>query len=152
MSKIEAVAEQLAAPVCEAQGCFLYDVEFKKEGADTFLRVFIDADGGVTVDMCEAVSRALEAALDSADPISEPYILEVSSPGIERALKKDWHYDAAVGKDVTIKLFRPIDGQKVITAKLVSHDKGIVTIQPEGGEKLRIEKGKIAKANLAFAF
>lgn len=151
MAKIEHTIEALTQPICEQNGCYLYEVEYKKEGSDWFLRVYIDKEGGVDIDTCEAVSRALSTALDEADPIKEPYTLEVSSPGIERVLSRPWHFDKAVGSQVELKLFRPYEGKKVLVGTLQKHDGGIITVEVDGAA-ITFEKGKIAKAKIHFEF
>ena len=110
-SVIETV-EPLLSPVISEQGCELYDIEYVKEGGDRILRLYIDKDGGVDLNDCERVSRASEAVLDDKDPIPAAYVLEVSSPGIERKLKKDSHYARYTGEKVLVRLFSPIDGRK----------------------------------------
>ncbi len=97
MSKAEEIAEREAEAICSGCGLYVYDVEYKKEGGENVLRVFIDSDSGVTLDDCEKVSRALSDRLDELDPIKGAYELEISSPGVERIIKRDWHYDKALG-------------------------------------------------------
>ena len=106
--EIEERTEKLLKPITEDNGVSVYDVEYVKEGSDYYLRAYIDKDGGVTIDDCEAVSRALNDKLDEEDYIDDAYILEVSSPGLTRALKKPEHFSKSIGKDVEFKLFSPI--------------------------------------------
>ena len=108
----EEKVEQLLLPITQEYGVSIYDVEYVKEGADYYLRAYIDKEGGVTIDDCENVSRKLSDALDKDDFIAQAYILEVSSPGLGRTLKKDRHLEQSIGKDVELKLFEAIDGTK----------------------------------------
>ncbi len=107
-----AVVTELARSITDELGLFLWDVRFEKEGADWFLRIFIDSDEGITVEDCEAVSRPLSKLLDEADPIEQSYYLEVSSPGIERELRQPIHFAVCIGDMVSVKLIRPRDGKR----------------------------------------
>ena len=151
MSKIEACAEELARPICEAAGMSLYDVEYKKEGQDYYLRVYIAKEGGVGIDDCETVSRLLSDRLDEADPIPDAYILEVSSPGIERTLRKDEHFRGAVGEEIECKLFAPLDGKKVLTGILEAFEDGSLTLRM-GDTAVTLPKEKCAQAKTVFHF
>lgn len=110
----------------------LVDLEFVKEGANWYLRAYIDKEGGVTIDDCEAVSRALEAKLDEADPIEQAYILEVSSPGIDRPLKKDADFVKYQGELVDVKLYKAQEGRKQFQGKLLGLADGVLSIEEEG--------------------
>ena len=110
MSKITETVWQLVQPVAEANGVELWDVEFVKEAGTQYLRVFIDKDGGVDINDCERVSRGIDPVLDEADPIPTSYYLEVSSPGIERDLTKDWHFEQYLGQPVRLRFIREQDG------------------------------------------
>lgn len=112
MSKIKQIAEELALPVAEELGLELYDVEYKKEGSDWRLTYFIDKEGGVNLNDCEDFSSRVSDILDECDPIEQNYILTVSSPGIERKLTQPKHYTAMLGKEIEIKLFVAINGEK----------------------------------------
>lgn len=125
----EAKTEQLIQPLIDANNFELVDVEFVKEGSDWYLRVYIDKDGGITVDDCELISRAFNEILDREDYISEQYIFEVSSPGLMRPLKKEKDYKRSVGKLIDIKLYKPVDKCKEFTGVLDSYDKDTVTIK-----------------------
>ena len=151
MSKIEAAFEKMAAPLCQAHGVYIYEVEYKKEGSDYFLRLYIDKDGGVNIEDCENVSRAINPLLDETDFIKDAYIFEVSSPGIDRLLTRPWHYEKVIGEDVTVKLFAPIDSKKELTGTLISCDEESFTINADGKE-ITIEKTKAAQTRLAFKF
>ena len=120
MAKNPSVAErvaELAEPLVEEFGYFLWDVEFVKEGGRRVLRITIDSEEGITIDDCEKVHRAIDPVLDEADPIEEAYYLEVSSPGIERELRTDMHIEACEGWDAEVRLYAPIDGAKSFRGK-----------------------------------
>ena len=151
-SKIEETVWQIAEPIANENGLEIYDVEFKKEGSDYFLRVFIDREEGVSIDDCEAVSRPLSDALDEADPISEGYYLEVSSPGIERQLKRQKDFDRFCGENISVKLFRAVNGTKQLTAKLVSRNDEKLTVEIETGETVEIDNKDVAVVRLAVDF
>ncbi len=137
---VEAVT-QLVKPIIEQMGLRLWDVRFVKEGASWYLRIFIDKDSGVTIDDCEAVSRAVDKPLDDLDPIEQNYCLEVSSPGIERELIKDEHFDAFLGAPVMIKTIRPDDnGERDFKGTLIAHTKDDITVVLENGEQTVIKK------------
>jgi ribosome maturation factor RimP len=149
--KIEDITEELAVPIIEENNCELVDIEYIKEGPEWYLRVYIDKEGGVTVDDCQKVSEALSDLLDRVDPIDHSYILEVSSPGVERPLKTKRDYDHFTGREVEIKLFSAQDGKKEFSGVLEGFENGIVTIVTSEG-KLSFQKEKIASARLAFKF
>jgi len=150
--KIPQIVSEMAAPFAESVGCIIDDVEFKKEGSEYVLRVIIDVaddkDGGVSIDQCESVSRALSDALDSSDPISQAYMLEVSSPGIDRPLKRDKDFSRFMGRDIDIGLFKAVNGSKTISGKLIGYEDGVITIDT-GKEEFKIEKEKTASVRLA---
>lgn len=151
----EARTEELLAPIAEANGCWIYDVEYIKEGSDWYLRAYIDKESGVSINDCEAVSRALSDKLDEENFISDAYILEVSSPGLGRALKKDRHFEKSIGEEVELKTFKPIDGKKEFTGILKSYDKDTVTIETGDGEKrqdMAFDRSGIAVVRLALDF
>ncbi len=136
-SDVCAAVHELAAPIAAAAGCVIYDIEFVKEGSDYYLRVYLDmsdSERSVSLDECEAVSRALSDALDSADPIEQAYMLEVSSPGLDRALKTDAHFARFMGSKVDIGLYKPVDGSKIITGTLSAYEDGVITLLTHGGE------------------
>ena len=130
----EAKTEQLLLPITEKHGVEIYDVEYVKEGSDWYLRAYIDKPEGVNIVDCENVSRELSDALDGEDFIPDAYILEVSSPGLGRALKKDKHLEKSLGAEVEIKTYKPIDGQKEFTGILKAYDADTVTIGNSGND------------------
>ena len=146
-SVIETV-EPLLSPVVSEQGCELYDIEYVKEGGDRILRLYIDKDGGVDLNDCERVSRAVEDVLDEKDPIPAAYVLEVSSPGIERKLKKDSHYARYTGEKVLVRLFSPIDGRKSFKGILQGLRDGAVTVTEEDGREFKFERAIISSCRL----
>lgn len=132
---------ELAEPIAEELGLSLWDVRFLKEGAVWYLRIFIDKPEGVTIDDCEAMSRAIDEPLDRLDPIEQNYCLEVSSPGIERELVRDEHFEAFLSAPVMVKLIRPGEnGIRELKGTLLSHDKENVTIMLEGDGPVTIRK------------
>lgn len=142
----------LLKPLMEERQFELVDVEFVKEAGNWFLRVYIDKPGGITIDDCELISRALSDKLDEEDFIVESYILEVSSPGLGRPLKKEKDFVRSQGQSVEVKLFRPIEKQKEFTGILKSWDKDTVTLEFEEEAVLTIERANIALIRLAFDF
>ncbi|MFO7160300.1 MAG: ribosome maturation factor RimP [[Clostridium] cellulosi] len=139
------VVEQLANPIAERLGLTIWDVEFVKEGASYYLRVFIDKDEGVTIDDCENMSRALDKELDRVDPIDQSYCLEVSSPGIERELKRDWHFEKYIGNRVKVRLIRPnSSGLRDIDGILKSYDGTAVEIETPDAGVLVIKRSEAA--------
>lgn len=122
------VVTALVQPVLEAQGLTLWDLRFEKEGAGWYLRVFIDKEGGVTIEDCERFSRAVSPLLDEADPIEQSYLFEVCSPGIERELTRPWHFAACAGKPVTVRFIRPVEGVRDFTGILQGMQEGVVSL------------------------
>ena len=151
MSKIEEIAEKETAAICEKEGLYVYEVEYKKEGSDMVLRIFIDSDTGVTLTDCDKVSRALSDRLDELDPIKTPYELEISSPGIERLLSRDWHFEKVLGEKINVKLFKPIDGMKSFTGILKEADSETFTVEL-GDKEIKIEKNKASQIKTVFEF
>ena len=126
---------QLCEPIINELGLSLWDVRYVKEGAGWFLRIYIDKDGGVDINDCEAVSRAVNEPLDELDPIENAYCLEVCSPGIERELIRDEHFEQFIGADIMVKMRVPIDGiGKEFKGVLKSYDDGMVTIRDHSDE------------------
>ena len=130
------LCEQIAKPIVESMGFELCDVEFLKEYGDWVLTYYIDKEGGVTIDDCEAVSRALDPVLDEADPIEQEYVLSVSSLGIDRPLKKDRDFERAMGKEMKVKLYAPFEKKKEWIGNLIAFDADGFTIRTEKGREL----------------
>lgn len=129
--EIERRTEELLSAIAPENGVSVYDVEYVKEAGEYYLRCFISAPDGVTIDHCVAVNHAMSRALDEADFIADAYTLEVSSPGLGRALTKDRHLAQEIGKDVDVKLYKAIEGKKVFCGRLLAFDKETVTIETE---------------------
>ena len=136
--------EELLKPITEAHGFEVVGVEFVKEGGNRFLRAYIDKEGGITVDDCEIASRALSDKLDEEDFIEESYILEVSSPGLGRPLKKEKDYIRNMGELIEIRTYKAIDKQKDFCGVLTAYDADTVTIEEEDGKERTFEKNMIA--------
>ena len=138
---------EFAEPLVQACGCSLWDVEYVREGGEWFLRLYLDKEGGVDIDDCEAVSRAVDPVLDEKDPIPESYFLEVSSPGIERALTRDEHFARYLGEPVRVTMIRPLDGCKELVGELVKKEGALLTLALEGGGTVEIDLAQTAKVN-----
>ncbi len=155
MAKNTSIAETvraLAEPIAEELGCWLWDVEYVKEGARRILRITIDSEDGITIDDCEKMHRALDPVLDEADPIEEQYYLEVSSPGVERDLKTKEHIYACEGWDVEVRLYAPLNGSKVFRGVLLESDEnGDIRIDSDG-TVLTFPKNTVAKLRTYFEF
>ena len=146
----ESMTEELITPIIEANHFELVDVEWVKEGPNWYLRVYIDKEGGITVVDCELVSRAFGDILDEKDYIAENYIFEVSSPGLDRPLKKEKDFARSVGKEVEVRLYKAIDKKKEFVGLLDSYDDHSVTLELEDGNTKTFEKSAIALIRLAF--
>lgn len=144
--------EALIMPLIEANHFELVDVEYVKEGGTWYLRAYIDKPGGITVDDCEVVNRALSDLLDQEDFIEESYILEVSSPGLGRPLKKERDFARSLGEEVEIRTYRMVNKQKEFRGILKAYDKDTVTIETEEEEEQVFERENIALIRLAFDF
>ena len=151
MSKITDLVEAMARPAAEANGCSLWDVEYVKEAGSWYLRLYIDKEGGVSIDDCEAVSRAVDPLLDEADPIPDAYTFEVSSAGADRVLKRPEHFAAFLGAEVDVKFYRAVDGQKTRTGILAGYEDGDVTLYADGRE-VTFPKNEIAAVRLHISF
>lgn len=148
----EKKTEELITPIVEANSFELVDVEYVKEGGNYYLRAYIDKPGGITIDDCEVVSRALSDKLDELDFIKEAYILEVSSPGLCRPLKKEKDFERSIGQEVEIKLYKPINKQKELIGLLDAYDKENVMIKVDDETIMTIQRKDIALIRLAFDF
>lgn len=144
--------EEILLPIVEEYGFELVDVEYVKEGSTWYLRAYIDKPGGINIDDCETVSRRLSDILDEKDYIDEAYILEVSSPGLGRPLKKEKDFRRSLGEEVEIRTYRMIEKQKEFTGILKDYDENTVTIEFDGGTAKTFEKSDIALIRLAFDF
>jgi ribosome maturation factor RimP len=137
MAVIDKVRE-LAQPIADEIGVFLWDVRFEKEGASWYLKVLIDKDGGVSMDDCEAMTRPLNKILDETDPIQQSYILEVGSPGLGRDLRRPEHFIACIGDEVRVRTIRPVDGERDFIGILYSFDKNEFVIAQSEAEADRL--------------
>jgi len=146
-NKISETVINIARPIAEGLGLVLVDVEFVREGKDWYLRVYIDKDGGVTLDDCEAVSRPLSDKLDKLDPIPQAYLLEVSSPGVERPFKTSRDFEKAIGENVRVKLYKAINGRKTIDGILEKYDGETVTILTDEDVREIYQLKDISKIN-----
>ena len=151
MAKVTELVAALAAPIAEQNGCTLWDVEYVREAGQWFLRVYIDKPEGISINDCEAVSRPLSDALDEADPIEGSYVLEVSSAGADRPLKKPAQFQQFLGAEVDVRLYRPLDGRKEYTGVLKGYDGGDVTIETAGEARTFVKKD-VAQVRLTVHF
>lgn len=147
----ETRTEEILIPIVADAGVEIYDVEYVKEGSDWYLRVYIDKPEGVNINDCEVVNRALSAKMDELDFIDDAYILEVSSPGLGRALKKERHFEKSIGQEVEVKTYKAIDKEKQFVGILQSYENGIITIETEKKE-MKFEKADVASVRLTFDF
>lgn len=151
MASIEERVEKLITSKVEELGYSLYDVQYAKEGKDYFLRIFIDKPDGIDLNDCEKVSDGVNQLLDEADYIKEQYFLEVSSPGIERLLRKDKHLQSAIEKEIEINLFKPVNGKKQFVGILKQFDdEKIVISETESNEEIEIERKNISLVKEKF--
>ena len=148
----EAKTEEFLQPIVDEHGFELVDVEYVKEGSNWYLRAYIDKEGGIAVDDCEVISRILNDWLDKTDFIEDSYILEVSSPGLGRPLKKEKDYKRSIGREVEVRLYKAIDRQKEFTGTLSAYDDKTVTLTMEDGSEAVFEKADIALIRLALDF
>ena len=151
MSKITEKVFALAQPVVENEGCSLWDVEYLREAGTWYLRIYIDKEGGVSIDDCERISRALDPILDEADPIPESYVFEVGSAGAERELKRPSDFRQFMGHEVEVKLYKPLKGRKTYVGTLAAYEDGAVTISA-AGEDLRFSAEDTAQVRLHVSF
>lgn len=148
----EQKTEELLLPIVEGHKFELVDVEYVKEGGNWYLRAYIDKPGGITVDDCELVSRQLSDLLDEKDYIEDSYILEVSSPGLGRPLKKDKDFERSLGMEIEIRTYRPVQHQKEFTGLLKAYDKDSIIIETENHEPMEFARGDVALVRLALDF
>ncbi len=148
----EQKTEAILIPIMEKNGFELWDVEYVKEGSNWYLRAYIDKPGGIMVDDCEVVSRELSDILDEQDFIDDAYILEVSSPGLGRPLKKEKDFARSIGEEIEIRTYRAIDRQKEFIGVLTAFDKDTITIEYEDGENQSFDRANVALVRLTFDF
>lgn len=151
----EARTEELLKPIADANQVEIYDVEYVKEGSEWYLRCYIDKEGGVNINDCEAVSRALSDELDKADFIEDAYIFEVSSPGLGRQLKKDKHFQKSLLSEVDVKCYKPVNGSKDFTGILKAFDENTITLEMNAGqekEEITFNRKDIAAVKLTLDF
>lgn len=147
LKKVTELTAELAAPVVAEQGCELWDVEYVKEAGTWYLRLYIDKEGGVSINDCEAISRRVSDLLDEADPIEGSYTFEVSSAGAERPLKRPSDFERFMGSPVTVRLYQNKDGRKEYAGTLSGYENGAVLLNV-GSDTLRFEKAEIALVRL----
>ncbi len=135
-----AAVRAIVEPIAKELGLEIWDVRFLKEGTGWFLRIFIDKDGGVGIDDCVEMTHAINAPLDEADLIEQAYCLEVSSPGVERELTRDEHFQKFIGSPIKLKTIRPVDGKREFSGILESYDDGLVSLRAEDGSGLSLSK------------
>lgn len=150
--KIEQITTSLAEPVVKKHSYELVDVEFVKEGQNWYLRIYIDKPGGITIDDCKIVSEELSSLLDKEDPISQSYFLEVSSPGLERPLKKDSDFEKFKGELVEVRLFKPINGKKIYGGELVGLIDNKIVINQDDGETMKFERETVSLVRRSIIF
>ena len=152
VNNTESKVEVLVSGMIEKMGYELVDVEFVKEGQNWYLRFYLDKEGGINIDDCEKASKAIEKLLDEKDPIEQAYILEVSSPGLDRQLKKDKDFVKYVGSLVDVKLYKAVDGSKEFQGTLKGLEGNIITIEDENGNELSFDRKDTAVIKLAVIF
>ncbi len=151
MSRLTDRIAEIAAPVVEAEGCSLWDVEYVKEAGTWYLRIYIDRDEGVSIDDCERISRKLDPILDEKDPIPDSYVFEVGSAGADRELKRPRDFAQFMGDEVEVRLYRPLEGSKQYVGVLSGYEDGAVTVV-RGERSIRFEKDQIAQVRLYVSF
>ncbi len=152
MNKVETIAEKLASPIIEKEQFELVDIEYKKEGSNWYLRLYIDKPGGITLDDCQKVSEQLSDELDRVDPIKENYFLEVSSPGLDRPLKKEKDFIRFKGELVEVKLYEALNGNKIIEGELIGLENNIIKLNVANIGLVELPKEKVALTRLAIKF
>jgi len=150
--KIEEVISELVTPIVDKYSFDLVDIEFVKESGNWYLRVYIDKDGGITIDDCQIVSEELSDKLDEVDPIKQSYFLEVSSPGLDRPLKTDRDFERYKGELVEVKLYQPIEGKKVFEGELLGLKDEVIRIKSENDEILEFDRKKVAVVRRVIKF
>ena len=149
--KVTELVASFAEPIVKAHGCELWDVEYVREGSEYFLRLYLDKEGGVDINDCEAISRAMDPILDEEDPIPESYHFEVCSAGLERPLKRPSDFERFMGEPIMVKLYRPRNGLKEIPGILRGYENGCVTMEA-GKETITFQKSEVALVRLRVEF
>ena len=149
--KVTELVASFAEPIVKQHGCEMWDVEYVREGSEYFLRLYLDKEGGVDINDCEAVSRAVDPILDEKDPIQGSYHFEVCSAGLERALKRPSDFERFMGSTITVKLYRPRNGLKEIPGILRGYEDGCVTVEA-GKETITFTKSEVALVRLRVEF
>lgn len=139
---------EIAKPIADELGLDIWDIRFEKEGSSWYLRIFIDKADGVSIDDCVNMSHAIDKPLDDADPIEQSYCLEVSSPGIERDLKRDAHFEACIGKRIKLKLIRPLNDKREYNGILKSYDNSVIELRTDDGSGIMINKKEASYVKL----
>ena len=137
---VAAAVWQIAEPIAKELGVEIWDIRFLKEGADWFLRIFLDKESGIGIDDCEAFSRAIDKPLDELDPIEQSYCLEVSSPGLERELTRPEHFERYKGEKIKVRLIRPVNSQRDFSGILEDYDKSRITLRLDDGSAMDFDK------------
>ena len=149
--KVTELVASFAEPIVRQHGCELWDVEYVREGSEYFLRLYLDKEGGVDINDCEAISRAVDPILDEKDPIQGSYHFEVCSAGLERTLKRPSDFERFMGSNITVKLYRPRNGLKEIPCVLRGYDNGKLSVEA-GKETITFEKSEVALVRLRVEF
>lgn len=147
MSKVTDQIFTMAKPVVEEEGCSLWNVEYVREAGTWYLRIYVDKEGGLSINDCERISRRLDPMLDEADPIPDSYVFEVGSAGAERELKRPSDFERFLGSEVEVRLYQPMNGAKAFVGKLKGYDGGDVIIET-GGNDIRFDKSRVALVKL----
>ncbi len=142
------IIEGIVKPYADELSLQIWDITFKKEGADWYLRIFIDKNGGVSIDDCVDLTHAITKPIDEADPISQSYMLEVCSPGVERELKKDWHFKKYIGDRVMLRTIRPIDNVRDFNGILSSYENGEITVKLQDDTEITVNKKEVSFVKL----
>ena len=149
--KVTDLVAEFSKPIIEANGCSLWDVEYVREGSERYLRIYLDKEGGIDIDDCEKIHRAIDPILDEKDPIAESYHFEVCSAGLERTLKRPEDFVRFMDSAVLVKLYRPRNGLKELPGMLRGYEDGRITIEA-GKETITFEKSEVALVRLRVEF
>ena len=149
--KVTDLVAEFSRPIIEANGCSLWDVEYVREGSERYLRIYLDKEGGIDIDDCEKIHRAIDPILDEKDPIAESYHFEVCSAGLERTLKRPEDFARFMNRAVLVKLYRPRNGLKELPGTLRDYEEGRITIEA-GKESITFEKSEVALVRLRVEF